>query len=105
MGPGRIIPWSNFEGVVKQARRIGNTSPSIAKCKWRGNVQNSETPAYVEADPSTEFEDEHRGTVGEKKEDDMLFPCPEEGCMKSYSRFANLQTHLDTGKHKMKLVS
>ena len=31
----------------------------------------------------------------------MLFPCPEEGCVKAYSRFANLQTHLDTGKHQM----
>ena len=33
----------------------------------------------------------------------MLFPCPEEGCVKAYSRFANLQTHLDTGKHQMML--
>ena len=33
----------------------------------------------------------------------MLFPCPEEGCVKAYSRFANLQTHLDTGKHQMLL--
>lgn len=33
----------------------------------------------------------------------MLFPCPEEGCVKAYSRFANLQTHLDIGKHKMML--
>ena len=31
----------------------------------------------------------------------MLFPCPEEGCVKAYSRFANLQTHPDTGKHQM----
>ena len=33
----------------------------------------------------------------------MLFPCPEEGCVKAYSRFANLPTHLDTGKHQMML--
>ena len=37
------------------------------------------------------------------KPDDMLFPCPEEGCVKAYSRFANLQTHLDTGKQQMLL--
>ncbi|CAH3044801.1 unnamed protein product [Pocillopora meandrina] len=44
-----------------------------------------------------------RSCIGEYKPDDMLFPCPEEGCVKAYSRFANLQTHLDSGKHQMML--
>ena len=43
------------------------------------------------------------GSDGDDESDDMLFPCPEEGCVKAYSRFANLQTHLDIGKHKMML--
>ena len=33
----------------------------------------------------------------------QLFLCPEEGCMKSYQRFAALQHHLDCGKHERKL--
>ena len=28
-----------------------------------------------------------------------LYPCPEEGCIKSYQRFSSLQNHLDYGKH------
>ena len=28
-----------------------------------------------------------------------LYPCPEEGCTKSYQRFSSLQNHLDFGKH------
>ena len=32
-----------------------------------------------------------------------LFFCPEEGCVKSYQRFAALQHHLDCGKHERKL--
>ena len=28
-----------------------------------------------------------------------LYPCPEEGCTKSYQRFFSLQNHLDCGKH------
>ena len=28
-----------------------------------------------------------------------LYPCPEEGCTKSYQRFSSLQNHLDCGKH------
>ena len=57
----------------------------------------------VKADFSTESENQDRSCIGEYKPADMLFPCPEEGCVKAYSRFANLQTHLDTGKHQMML--
>ena len=28
-----------------------------------------------------------------------LYPCPEEGCTKSYQRFSSLQNHLDCGRH------
>ena len=28
-----------------------------------------------------------------------LYPCPEEGCTKSYQRLSSLQNHLDCGKH------
>ena len=57
----------------------------------------------VKVDFSTESENQDRSCIGEYKPDYMLFPCPEEGCVKAYSRFANLQTHLDTGKHQMML--
>jgi len=68
------------------ARKIGNPRPSIAECKWHF---------------STESENQDRSSIGKNKPDEMLFSCPEEGCVKGYSRFANLQTHLDTGKHQM----
>ena len=38
-----------------------------------------------------------------EQEEPMLFPCPEEGCVKAYSHFTYLQAHLDTGRHKMVL--
>ena len=57
----------------------------------------------VKADFSTESENQDQSCIGEYKPDDMLFLCPKEGCVKAYSRFANLQTHLDTGKHQMML--
>ena len=31
--------------------------------------------------------------------DSGLYPCPKEGCTKSYQRFSSLQNHLDCGKH------
>ena len=59
--------------------------------------------SFVKADFSSENENQDRSNIGENSPDDILFPCPEEGCVKTYSRFANLQTHLDTGKHQMML--
>ena len=38
-----------------------------------------------------------------EEEEPMLFPCPEEGCVKAYNHFAYLQAHLDAGRHKMVL--
>ncbi|KAK3738819.1 hypothetical protein QZH41_000398, partial [Actinostola sp. cb2023] len=33
----------------------------------------------------------------------LLFPCPEEGCVKTYQRFSALQLHMDCGKHQRSL--
>ena len=57
----------------------------------------------VKEDFSAENENQDQLSTGQSKPDEMLFPCPEDGCEKAYSRFANLQTHLDTGKHQMML--
>ena len=37
------------------------------------------------------------------KEPEVQFPCPEEGCIKTYQSFKSLQKHLDVGKHLVKL--
>ena len=57
----------------------------------------------VNEDFSAENENQDQISLGQNNSDDMLFQCPEDGCVKAYSRFANLQTHLDTGKHQMML--
>ena len=88
------------------ARKIGNPRLAIAessgaptfKIVRHRNIKESS----VKANFLTESENQDR-SCGEYKPDDMLFPCPEEGYVKAYSRFANLQTHLDTGKHQMML--
>ena len=107
VGLGRVIPWSNFERAVKQPEELEILDPpsqhASEAATFRIVRHRHIKKSSVEADPSTELENQDGGTVGEEEPDDMLFPCPEEGCVKSYSRFANLQTHLDSGKHKMML--
>ena len=106
-GSGKVVPWAKFEGVMKQPEKLGilnslSQNPSSAptfKIVRHRHIKKSS----VKADFSTESENQDRSCIGEYKPDDMLFSCPEEGCVKAYSRFANLQTHLDTGKHQMML--
>ena len=40
--------------------------------------------------------DEESGDTDE----DTLFTCPEDGCVKTFQRFSSVQKHLDGGKHK-----
>ena len=88
-------------------RKIGNPRLAIAESKWCTDFKivrhRHIKKRSVKVDFSTESENQDQSCNGEYKPDEMLFPCPEEGCVKAYSRFANLQTHLDTGKHQMML--
>ena len=95
MGSGRVVPWAKFEGVMKQAEKLEildspSQNPSGAptfKIVRHRHIKKSS----VKVDFSTESENQDRSCNGEYKPDDMLFPLPEEGCVKAYSRFANLR--------------
>ena len=107
MGSGKVVPWAKFQGVMKQPEKLEildspsqdpSSAPTFKIVRHRHIKKIS-----VQADFSTESENQDRSCIREYMPDDMFFSCPEEGCVKAYSRFANLQTHLDTGKHQMML--
>ncbi|XP_020613523.1 uncharacterized protein LOC110051794 isoform X2 [Orbicella faveolata] len=107
VGFGKEVPWAKFEGVMEQPEKLEileppsqnvSSAPPFKIVRHRHIKKSS-----VRADFSTENENQDQSSIGQNKPDDMLFPCPEDGCVKAYSRFANLQTHLDTGKHQMML--
>ena len=101
-GFGKVVPWAKFEGVMEQPEKLETKNLSSAptfKIVRHRHIKKSS----VKADFSTESETKIEAVLGESKPDDMLFSYPEEGCVKAYSRFANLKTHLDTGKHQMML--
>jgi len=104
---GKVVPWAKFEGVMKQPKKMEILEPlslNVSGAPPFKIVRHRHIKtAFVKANFSTENENQDRSSIGQNKPDDMLFPCPEEGCVKACSRFANLQTHLDTGKHQMML--
>ena len=76
------------------ARKIGNLdspsqNPSGAPT-FKIVTHRHFKKSSVKVDFSTESENQDRSCIGEYRPDYMLFPCPEEGCVKAYSRFANL---------------
>ena len=106
MGSGKVLSWEKFK-VVKQPEKLEILDPPLQNAKGappfkivrHRHMQRSS----VKEDFSAENENQDQISTGQNKPDDMLFPCLENGCVKAYSRFANLQTHLDTGKHQMML--
>ena len=100
VGSGKVLPWEKFDEVMKQPEKLEILDPpSPFKIVRRRHLKKSS----VKEDFSAENENQDQISTGQNKPDDMLFPCPEDGCVKAFSRFANLQTHLDTGKHQMML--
>ena len=106
VGPGKLLPWSQFEGVLQVPETLEvvdppsqklSTKPSFKKVRHRHvNKKSASDPDAASDANSREQEDDD----GENEQASPLFPCPEEGCIKAYSRFVSSQAHLDTGKHK-----
>ena len=96
VGNGKDIPYSKFP--QKEETEL----PSLTKITDVPNIKL----AFVEVKPR-----KHQAAKGAKKstdndndessdtDDDTLFTCSEDGCVKTFQRFSSLQKHLDGGKH------
>ena len=93
MGPGKKITFSklNLPADLQTASLSTRCSAEVISAQFctvksRRTASNpSASEGGVQGIPST---------TGSG-----LYPCPEEGCTKSYQRFSSLQNHLDCGKH------
>ena len=96
IGPGKVIPWTKLitpSCVDLPSLRSTHASPEedqILFSSIKSKRKNSKAS-------STENKECKESTVSDSKED--LFSCPEEGCIKVYQRFSDLQYHLDCGRH------
>ena len=103
MGRGKVIPWSQFEGVLQIPEVLevldspSQTKPSFKSVRHRHVKKTSTRDLEATSETSSQDQDDDDS---ENEQASLLFSCPEEGCIKAYSRFTSLQAHLDTGKHK-----
>ena len=73
------------------------TKPSFKSVRHRHVKKTSTRDPEVTSETTRQDQDDDDS---ENDEASLLFPCPEEGCIKAYSHYTSLQAHLDTGKHK-----
>ena len=107
IGQGKFLKWSEFnlpETISIPHINIieGLTSPNATftdvKARKMSTAKPSNNTNQLEVDDSSNSDVEEETSQGSK-----LFPCPENGCVKSFQRFSNLENHLDFGKHSYAL--
>lgn len=96
IGPGKLIPWSKLSNPScvdlpsLASTHISSEENQIVffaiKSKWK-TLQPS----------SNENRESNPSNLPESESD--LFSCPEEGCVKIYERYSDLQNHLDCRRH------
>ena len=101
VGTGKKIPNTKFEST-KSSSSI--TLPTLNK------IQNSDKiPEFCDVVARKSRKQKETKTDAEsysdesESDDDTLFTCSEEGCVKSFQRFSSLQKHLDFGKNQYAL--
>jgi hypothetical protein len=106
-GQGKFREWSEFNlpetiSIPHININEGPTSPKATftdvKARKIPPAKPSHSANQPEVDGSSNSDVEEEISQGSP-----LFPCPENGCVKSFQRFSNLENHLDFGKHKYAL--
>ena len=102
VGPGKLFPWATFEGAAQLPEPLQVLDPSSQSVSGTPTFRTARHRYVKKTSVDSSAQSLSEDSVTEQ-EQPMLFPCPEEGCVKAYSHFTYLQAHLDTGRHKMVL--
>ncbi len=104
IGPGKFLLWKDFDvpenHQLPTIHTVGElsartSSTSFTDVTARRHSKKSAGPNQTETALQLETADNHSD-----HEEQSLFFCPEEGCIKSYQRYSNFQNHIDCGRHQ-----
>ena len=110
---GGLLVWKAYkvgQGKLIQSRKLAKLTPpvmNISHVSSSASAFQPLKPRRQQANPSSDSEssdeESESANTGHQEMSDktaLLFPCPEEGCIKVYRRFNNLQAHLTCANHK-----
>lgn len=98
-----LIPWSQFEGVFQILKAPEVLDPLSQPKPFFKSVRHRHVKKTSRREPEVTRETTNQDQDYDDSENcqaSLLFLCPEERCVKAYSRFTSLQAHLDPGTHK-----
>ena len=107
IGQGKFREWSEFNlpetiSIPHININEGPTSPKATFTDVRARKIPPAKPSHSANQPEVDGSS-NSDVEEETSQVSQLFPCPENGCVKSFQRFSNLENHLDFGKHKYAL--
>ncbi len=104
-GEGKEVPYSEFG--ANASSHVPELLPSFSSIE---DTPDDPIPSFNDVTPRHIVKEKaQRATTSETPDgdsdtdEDTLFTCSVEGCVKTFQRFSSLQTHLDIGKHKYAL--
>ena len=109
VGPGKFLPWSQFNLPESYSVPMLNTlkEANIPKAQFTAVTSRRKSSQTQHEDVQLALGMAEAQSYEQSDEDkechDKLFSCPEEGCVKSFQRFSSLQHHLDVGRHSYAL--
>ena len=84
--PGKLFPWANFEGAAQLPEPLQVLDPSSQSVIGTPTFRTVRHRYVKKMSMDSSAESLSEDSVTEQEEP-MLFPCPEEGCVKAYSHF------------------
>ncbi|XP_028517294.1 uncharacterized protein LOC114575856 [Exaiptasia diaphana] len=102
IGKGKTIQWSEFTAPKKiplPTMTISETAVLPKATFEEVSVRKRKASTSTAATSLTEDE----SSEDEDEQVPKLFPCTNDGCIRSFQRFSSLQRHLDIDKHKYAL--
>lgn len=110
IGKGKFTRWSDL-GLPTSLPTLNKKQHENSETSFV-SVKPRKKPKQVsregDEEESSDDEGDQEGTESDRVEseindDQKLFFCPEEGCIKSFQQYASLEKHLDCGRHKYSL--
>ena len=99
VGDGKDVPYSDFPlKEMTELPTLNKTSDIPSTDLWFSEVKPRQRHVTKRNDRTTSSPEDSSET-----DDDTLFTCPEDGCVKTFQRFSSLQKHLDGDRHKYTL--
>ena len=96
--PAQLARFGTPQGPTNMVTVQSFSSPSMTVGAFTASSVPPRRAAREQPGPSQQEPDQP-----DHGREDVHFACPEEGCIKVYQSYYNLQKHLDVGKHLLKL--